>query len=856
MCARARAFHRDPLSMRRFLLLAVVLTACTSAPAPTPPIPVMPSPRVDSVAAAPAAPAPPAFKPLPLITWGPPPPGELRAIVPEITQDLRHQIVRLRFDWERHAVVGSTTLRIAAAPGRGRLTEITLDATELRIERVTHRDRPLGFTHAGSTLRIRLGESSAADTLVEVTVEYEAVRPSRGAYFIDRRHVVWAQGFAEDTRYWIPTVDRIYDKTTWEILVRVPARERALSNGRLVGTKRLPDGDVEWHWRLDQPASTYLMAVVTGDYVVLRDRWRDISIGYWTYRDSIEATWRGFGRTPRALEFFSQWTGVHYPWSKYDQAVAPDFVFGGMENVTAVTMADDAILHPAWAEPRSNADRLVAHELAHMWFGDYVTMRHWDDAWLSEGFATFMAALFTERAHGPAAGAMQRRDAHEETIAADRRNRRPLVYGRWVADPAEVYFSGHIYPRGSSVLQMLRRILGDSTLRMGLYRYLRSNPYQSVTSADLRRALEESSGIDLSRFFAQWVYGAGVPAFRVSWAFDSVRNEVALTAVQVQPRDSLTGLFHADVDVEVLTDSGIVRQVAAVRGERTVVVIPVPAPPRSIRWDAGDWLLDLSDFPRPTSMLAWQLAHDSDVLGRVEAIDALASRLETEGQARDAVAAALVDSLWMVRARAATTLASIVTQDSVRVAVLRATRDSDTRVREAAALALARATGNADVLSRLRAMATGDRSWWVRAAAMRAIVSVDSVVAMEVARELVRREEWRDLPRVAALEGLAQIHSPESRALILEHIGDGLRPGRVAAINALVAHGARGDTAGVRVLVPMLDDPDPFIRAAVAGALARLGDASTVGALQARRSVERELRVRNAIDQAVRRLGS
>jgi aminopeptidase N len=854
---RARAFLRDPLSMRRFSsLLAVWLTACSSAPAPTPQIPVTPSPRVDSATAAPAVPAPPTFKPLPLITWGAPPPGELRAVVPDLTQDLRHQVVRLRFDWERRAVIGSTTLRVAAAPGRGRLTEITLDAAELRIQRVTQRDRSLGFTHDGPVLRIRLGESSAADTLVEVTVDYEAVRPTRGVYFIDRRRVIWAQGFAEDTRYWIPTVDRLYDKATWEMLVRVPAKERALSNGRLVGTRRLPEGEVEWHWRLDQPASTYLMSVVAGDYVVLRDRWRDISLGYWTYRDSIEATWRGFGRTPRALEFFSQWTGVHYPWSKYDQAVAPDFVFGGMENVTAVTMSDDAILHPAWAEPRSNADRLVAHELAHMWFGDYVTMRHWDDAWLSEGFAVFMAALFTERAHGLAAGAMQRRDAHEETVAADRRNRRPLVYGRWARDPIEVYLSGHIYPRGASVLQMLRRILGDSTLRVGLHRYLRAHPYQSVTSADLRRALEESSGIDLSRFFAQWVYGAGVPAFRVGWSFDSVRSEVALTAVQVQPRDSLTGLFHADVDVEVLTDSGVVRQVAAVRGETTAVAIPVPAPPRSIRWDAGDWLLDLSDFPRPTAMLAWQLAHDSDVLGRVEAIDALASRLEMEAEARHAVAGALDDSLWMVRARAATALGPVVTQDSTRVAVLRATRDSDTRVREAAALALARATGSPEAVSRLRAIATGDRSWWVRAAAMRAIVDVDSVVAMDVARELLRRNEWRDLARVAALEGLARIRSPESRAFILEHIGEGARPGRVAAINALAAHGTRGDTAITRVLVPMLDDPDSFVRAAVAGALARLGDASSLAALRARRAVEQEPRVQNAIDQAVRRLGS
>src|SRR5688500_14324035 len=210
--------------MRRSVpVVAVVLAACSSAPARAPSIPVTPSPPVDT---APLAPLAPSFKPLPLITWGPLPPGELRAVVPELTQDLRHQIVRLRFDWTRHAVIGSTTLRIAAMPNSGGLREITLDAVAMQIRRVTLQDRPLGFTHEGSVLRITLAEPLAAGALVEVTIDYETVRPERGAYFIDRRRVVWAQGFAEDTRHWIPTVDRLYDKTTWEFFVRVPAKER------------------------------------------------------------------------------------------------------------------------------------------------------------------------------------------------------------------------------------------------------------------------------------------------------------------------------------------------------------------------------------------------------------------------------------------------------------------------------------------------------------------------------------------------------------------------------------------------------------------------------------------------------
>jgi aminopeptidase N len=297
--------------------------------------------------------------------------------------------------------------------------------------------------------------------------------------------------------------------------------------------------------------------------------------------------------------------------------------------------------------------------------------------------------------------------------------------------------------------------------------------------------------------------------------------------------------------------------VAAVRGETTSVIIPVPGPPRSIRWDAGDWLLDLADFPRPTAMLTWQLTHDADVLGRVEAIDALAPRLASEAAAREAVGrVAREDSLWMVRARAVAALGPVVDRDTARGIVLQATRDSDTRVREAAAFALARATGSPDAVSRLRALAQGDRSWWVRGAAMRSLAPVDTAVALDVARDMLRREEWRDIARVSALEALARIRSPESRALIVEHLASGARPGRVAAINALVAHAARSDTTVTRTLEPLLGDPDPFIRSAVAGALGRLGDRRGLAALEARLAIEQESRVRTALDQAIRRLGS
>ncbi|MDQ4079843.1 MAG: HEAT repeat domain-containing protein, partial [Gemmatimonadota bacterium] len=160
------------------------------------------------------------------------------------------------------------------------------------------------------------------------------------------------------------------------------------------------------------------------------------------------------------------------------------------------------------------------------------------------------------------------------------------------------------------------------------------------------------------------------------------------------------------------------------------------------------------------------------------------------------------------------------------------------------------------VTERLRAMARGERSWWVRGAAMRALVTVDSSVALDVARDMLKRTEWRDLARVAALESLGRIQSPEARALIAEHLDRGARQGRVAAINALVAQASSSDTSVARMLEPLLSDDDLFIRSAAAGALGRIGARNSVTALEARRAVEQEPRVRMAIDQAIRRIGS
>lgn len=755
------------------LVLAVVATAIACAPRPTVPdgapqpsvLAVDLSPFVLSADEIAQAQLVPSFAAQPLVTWGAAPRGSARAERPR-SFDLRHQDTRLRLDWPRHALVGTTTLTVAAlnAP----LQTLKLDAVDMTISGVTNaQGASLRHAYDRRALTITLPSTLEAGATTNVTVNYETVRPQKGFYFVDRARAFWTQGETEDTRYWVPTYDYPNDKTTWEFRIVVPRGDEALSNGRLVGTRETPEG-TEWHWTLEHPASTYLMSAAGGSYEILRDKHGTIPVNYWTYPDSVDAAWRGFGKTPRMMEIFEARTGVRYPWTKYDQIVAPDFVFGGMENVTATTQNDNAILWPRSAEPQQNSDGLVSHELAHQWFGNSLTMRDWSHIWLNEGFATFMETIYFEGAGEADRATINRRNDVNGAITADRRARRPLVYDRWEQDPIELFFTGHIYPKGASVLNMLRRQLGDSLFWRGINDYTTRNSFATVVSDDLRASLERVSGRNLTDFFRKWVYGAGFPAFRVSYTYSAANRRLTLDAQEIQPRDSLTGFFDPDVDVEVLTDAGPVRGTVAVRNGRGTVALDLQSRPRAITWDRGNWLIDVADFPRPTAMLAHQLIHSNDVSARYDAVDDLTRRAPERYALASLGRAARNDAYWGVRARAINALHAFPPDSIVRDLLVAASADPDARVRDAAARALSRYTG-ADITERLRILATADSSLFVRAAALASYATVGREAALPLVRQLIATPSWRDKMREPVLAALNQLDLPEAKSLAAQY---------------------------------------------------------------------------------------
>jgi len=729
-------------------------------PSPTPPTLI---PNVRMITDTDAVPP---FADTALIAWGAEPAGTVHALPPH-EYDLQNQSIRVRFDWARHAVVGSTTLRIAALDHT--ITDVPLNAVGMTIHRVaTTGAVPLKFDYDGEMLTVHLRRPLRARARTSITIDYEAVKPKKGAYFIDRNHYLWTQGETEDNRYWIPTYDHPDDKTTWQISVITDPGEKALSNGRLVST-RVVKGGILWNWEQDKPASTYLMSVVTGKYTVVKDHWHNVPVEYWTYPDSVAAAKLGFGKTPDAIDVFSRKTGIPFPWAKYAQSVVPDFIFGGMENVSATTQNDDGILHPAWAEPQLNADGLMSHELGHQWFGDLLTTRDWADAWLNEGFATFMEQTYREASQGVDEGMWDRMDAEQQTIDADRRNRRPIVYNKYVKDPIEIFFSGHIYPKGATVLQMLRHQLGDSLFWVAMHHYAESHMYGNVVTADVQRAFEETTGRNYKTFFDQWVYGAGLPVFRVSSSYDSSSRRLSLHADEIQPRDSLTGYFDTDVDVEALTDGAPVQGTMSVRGGKGDVALVLPSAPRAIEWNKGSWVLALSDFPRSTAMLDYQLAHGDDVAARDEAIGLLATRKSDVAAAHEIATAATTDRFWALRAYAIHSLTAFPTDAAARIAVFAAVRDADSRVRQAAAGALVSFPGSdTDLL--LTSEVRSDASPLVRGRALASYIKVAGDSALPLAREVMAQTSWRNVLRTPAMAVLKGMQSSAAQELYKTYV--------------------------------------------------------------------------------------
>ena len=497
--------------------------------------------------------------------------------IPSHDFDTQNIKLDLRFDWEREQASG--TEAITLAPLVTNLRIIELDAANMTFNSVKLASgQVLKFegNPAQEKLSITLDRAYQPNDTLNIIIDYHTNGATtargiggfgRGLTFIKpnpddptRPRQIWSQGETEYNHYWFPCYDHPNDFTTTEIIATVEKPLMVISNGKLLSTKDNKDNTRTFDWKIDQPHATYLTSIVVGEYAAVEGNYAGIPVISYVYPSEMTEGRATTSRLPEMVKFFSEKTGVKYPYAKYSQTMARDFG-GGMENISATTQTDNMI-HDARTELDQTSDSLESHELAHQWFGDYVTCRSWADIWLNESFATYFQAMWDEQSLGRDDFLYRDVKANQDTYYRDwvRGVRRPIVTENY-ANPDAV-FDNYAYPRGGAVLHMLRKTLGEDNWWRAINHYLTKYAHQPVSTEQFRIAIEEATGQSMDWFFDEWLYKMGHPIFQVTQAYDAAAKTLTLQVKQHQKPDPnyaypQATFFQTPVEIEIGTASGV-----------------------------------------------------------------------------------------------------------------------------------------------------------------------------------------------------------------------------------------------------------------------------------------------------------
>ena len=506
------------------------------------------------------------------------------------TYDVQHYIIRSSFDRQNKTYFGDVTVQLK--PLKGNFNTVVLDAANMRFDSV--RLEPAGtnlrYTQTGEKLTVNLDKSYSPNDTIAIRFKYSS-KPKKGVYFVDagedRPAQVWTQGEPEEAHHWFPCYDYPDDKATTEQFITVPRNEIAVANGELLETTNNADGTRTFHYKMPVVHSVYLTSFVVGRYARVDDKYKNIPLGYYIYPGRENVARAAFGKTPDMISAYEQLTGVNFPYNKYDQAVVANFNFGGMENITATTMADTEIFAAAFM-PNEVID-LVSHELAHSWFGDLVTCKNWSELWLNEGFATYMEAAYREKTFGREDYLRKIREDAARAMSFDITARPRHGLFNTFAKPDDSLFDTTTYQKGGAVIHTLRETVGSENFWKAINIYLNRHKFDNVESTDLKRAMEEVSGKNLDWFFNQWVYKAGFPQLSVAQTYNPSAKKLTLTVSQMQKADAVTpAAFILPLEVEVETANGAKTETLNIRQRTQTFTIKTNGKPTRLRFDKDE----------------------------------------------------------------------------------------------------------------------------------------------------------------------------------------------------------------------------------------------------------------------------
>ena len=778
-----------------------------------------------------------------------------RKYAPDKDVEVLHLALDVTPDFKERTVRGKATIQFK--PIMKAVRELRLDAVDLSVESVTATERVQNFQVTEDNIVITFVDEIPAGKEASVTVAYHA-EPTEGLYFRTPEmgyepgdtHL-FTQGEEIEARHWYPCYDSPNMKFTSEITCRIPEGMTSISNGRLVSEEKDPGtGLMVFHWSQEKPHANYLISLCAGYFKEVGDNFRDIPIAFYTPASEINEAQTSFRDTKDMLTFFEKEIGVPYPWAKYYQVCVNDFVEGGMENTSCTTLTDSTLFTDATENIR-NSEGLVAHEMAHQWFGDLVTCKDWSQIWLNESFATYYESLYNEHKNGRE-NMLYELYGRARQITGITNDENAIVRRNF--DNSHEMFNYLAYPKGGWVLHMLRAELGPELYRRCIKTYLERHQYGNVVTDDLRAVIEELTGRSFDQFFDQWLYHGRQPQLDVTYSWDENTKLAKLTIRQTQKVDENVVLFNFPLTIRFKGKSGSSDRQINVKEKEEDFYFPLESAPEIVRLDPEYTLLAKTTFRLPTPMIYAQLADKTDAIGRILAIEQLAERKDKETVAK-LKKTLNDDSFYGVRIEAARALRSIHIDEALE-ALLDSRKQSDARVRNEVVGDIADFYSESAYKSGLDVVEK-EKNPDISASAIRGLGGYAKPEVHDALIKFLNSDSYRNELAVAAIGGMRSQDDPAYIAPLLENLSRkrdaytsrGYAQG-LSALAYLARNEEKKDTTR-KFLIEHVNDKKKTVQRAAISALGTLGDPEAIAVLQTFATASKDSPERAAAERAI-----
>lgn len=720
----------------------------------------------------------------------------------QTTPNITHIALDLSFDWSAKTASGTANIQLTPIAATD---VIALEAGMLTIQSITVNGKKTTFVYDGGDtddgLKISLDRTHQPGENLSVAIAYRTnyindTDPNniwgsngKGLRFFSPSHTeptrhqqLWSCGHPEGNKYWFPCHASADDLFTSEIRATVPKPLTVVSTGMLLETIPNANNTTTFHWKTDTPHTLSRILIVAGEYVVNSQLYQDIQLDSYGYPKEVQATEDSTVRLADMMRFFSEKTGVKYPYNQYSQVFVqelPGFLTGAATSVITENMVDDYGTH---ADYFYLWDLTEAEALAQQWFGNAIPAASWRDGWLTQSLAHYLSGLYDEHKNGRDEFHLYVVNFDQNTYLNDWKSnvRRAIVTDEFT-DATTLLGDNYATARGALVLHMLRHEMGDEKWWQAVAELSRTYLGKPVTTEDFQRICEKVSTRPMDWFFKQWLHKTGHPVFNIEKTYDRKTQMLTLTVKQTQQKSTPLeqDYFEGNIAIEIDGDIQTIR--VAAKPENTFS-FPLASAPKLVHFDYGNiWIKEVI-FEKTVDEWLYQLENSTDIIARNQALFELVT-IAKDPKTTDSDTTKILkslrgviagDSYWRLRFITLQQLQGIKTGnnkpvklDQATLTMLQLVMGRDMPWMKTAAISFLGQTRNPEYDEAYLAHLQDESDRVVNAAAI-ALGRSKSTKAFDALVALKNRPSWKSQSLISALNGLQQLGDPRAYAFAFD----------------------------------------------------------------------------------------